>query len=94
MNPSTFNLLCEASQLSFPDAEKERFMQSLTSMIEFAGIVKQFGVDCDYDAAKDYPPVSLGSLREDVATPSYLPGQLLENTEPLFDCYVIPKMME
>jgi Asp-tRNA(Asn)/Glu-tRNA(Gln) amidotransferase C subunit len=92
MNPSTFDLLCEASQLSFPDAEKESFMRGLESMILFAGAVR--GYDCVYDDKKDAEPVSIKDLREDKSAPSYLPGKLLENTDSLFDCCVIPKLMD
>ena len=94
MNVDTFNLLCEASQFSFPDTEKENFIQELEAMIGFAAVIKEFGNDREYDSANDRVHVSINDLREDAAIPSYPAEKLLENTEPLFDCYVIPKLME
>ena len=92
MDTSTFELLCEASQLSFADAEKERFMRTLDSMIEFCGVVERH--DSVYDLANDFRQVTINDLRWDFIEPSYPPEKLLENTEPLFDCCVIPKMMD
>ncbi|MCL2109262.1 MAG: aspartyl/glutamyl-tRNA amidotransferase subunit C [Oscillospiraceae bacterium] len=92
MNLSTFELLCEASRLSFGDTERADFMQSLDAMVELASVVKQY--DCVYDNTAGVPRTSLSNLREDTATPSYPPEKLLENAEALFDCYVIPKIME
>ena len=95
MVTSTFNLLCEASQLSFdnvPAEEKESFIQRLDSLIEFSGIVKS--IDCASDGAEDFGSVAFGDLREDIAVESFPTEKLLANTEPLFDCYVIPKIME
>jgi len=92
MDTSTFKLLSEASQLSFSDDTKDEFISRLDSLIEFAGIVKQY--DCDYDSAENFGSVALGDLREDSAKESFPTEKLLANTEPLFDCYVIPKIME
>jgi Asp-tRNA(Asn)/Glu-tRNA(Gln) amidotransferase C subunit len=92
MDTSAFNLLCEASQLSFSDDEKIVFSERLNSMAEFAGSVKN--INCDLNAANDAGTVSLCDLREDTAQASLPPEKLLANTEPLFDCYVIPKIME
>jgi aspartyl/glutamyl-tRNA(Asn/Gln) amidotransferase C subunit len=91
MNISTFELLCEASQLSFPDEEKAEFIQRMDSIIEFTSVVKN--IDCDYKE-DDSAAVSLSDLREDTITASLPAEKLLANTEPLFDCYVIPKIME
>jgi len=91
MNISTFNLLCEASQLSFTEEEKPEFLQRMDSMIEFTSVVKN--IDCDYNEG-DFPAVRLSDLREDITAPSLPAEKLLANTEPLFDCYVIPKIME
>jgi Asp-tRNA(Asn)/Glu-tRNA(Gln) amidotransferase C subunit len=94
MNLSTFELLCEASQLSFshyPEEKRENFKQRLDCMIEFAGAVKNF--DCVFDETAG-ESVSLDDLREDITFPSLPAEKLLANTEPLFDCYVIPKIME
>ncbi|MDR2531344.1 MAG: aspartyl/glutamyl-tRNA amidotransferase subunit C [Oscillospiraceae bacterium] len=92
MDTLTFNLLCEASQISFPEAEKEDFMRRLDSIIDFAGAVKQF--DCDCSTGEDLGSVRLDDLREDTAAQSLPPEKLLANTQPLFNCYVIPKLME
>jgi Asp-tRNA(Asn)/Glu-tRNA(Gln) amidotransferase C subunit len=95
METSTFELLCEASQLSFasfPEEETDAFRQRLDSMIEFASAVKN--IDCGLNGDDDLPGISLNDLREDTALPSLPPGKLLINTQPLFDCYVIPKIME
>ena len=94
MDISTFDALCEASQLSFTDSEKEEFLngpRGLNSLIEFAGIVKQY--DCVYDVNATVG-VSLSALREDKAANSFPPEELLANTEAMFDCYAIPKLME
>ncbi|MCL2697406.1 MAG: hypothetical protein FWE74_04935 [Oscillospiraceae bacterium] len=91
METSTFKLLCEASQLSFTDDEAAGFRERLDSLIEFADIKS---ISCDMSSAIEMNSVSLGDLREDTALPSLPPEKLLANTEPLFDCYVIPKMME
>ena len=90
MDALTFTSLCDASQLSFAGADKDSFIQSLDRMIDFFGIVK------NYDAGCVYEPVAVGlnDLRNDAALPSYPAESLLQNTEPLFDCYVIPKIME
>ena len=92
MDNKTFELLCEASQLSFKENERESMTQALNSLIEFTSAVKQY--DCVYDPDKGINRVSLSDLREDVPEPSCPPEKLLANTEALFDCYVIPKIME
>jgi Asp-tRNA(Asn)/Glu-tRNA(Gln) amidotransferase C subunit len=92
MDALTFNLLCEASQLSVPDSEREKFMQELQALIDFTGVVREF--DADYDDTDNRVCVSISDLREDVAKPSCPAEKLLGNTEPFFDCYVIPKLME
>ena len=92
MDIKTFELLCEASQLSFKESEKAGFMQSLDSLIEFTSVVKQY--DCAYNPDENINLVPLNDLRKDVAEPSCPPEKLLANTEALFDCYVIPKIME
>lgn len=92
MDSKTFDLLCEASQFSFRAEEKEEFMQIFNSMIEFVGTVKQY--DCVYNPDEGINRISMSDLREDSAQASYPPEKLLENTEALFDCYVIPKIME
>ncbi|MCL2639151.1 MAG: aspartyl/glutamyl-tRNA amidotransferase subunit C [Oscillospiraceae bacterium] len=92
MENSTFEVLCEASQLSFADTEKENFMERLSSIIEFTEIIKN--IDADSSSIEPQNSVSLGDLREDTALPSFPAEKLLANTEPLFDCYVIPKIME
>jgi Asp-tRNA(Asn)/Glu-tRNA(Gln) amidotransferase C subunit len=94
MDISTFDALGEASQLSFTDSEKEAFLngpRGLNSLIAFAGIVKQY--DCVYDANAEVG-IRLNALREDKAEASRPPEELLANTEPMFDCYAIPKLME
>ena len=92
MDASTFGLLCEASQLSFKDGEKESFMRELDSLIEFAGAVRKH--DCVYDDAGDADCVTINDLREDNTGEPFPTEKLLENTESLFDCYIIPKLME
>jgi Asp-tRNA(Asn)/Glu-tRNA(Gln) amidotransferase C subunit len=95
METSTFELLCSASQLSFasfPEEETEAFRQRLDCMIEFSSAVKD--IDCDLKLAESTDGVKLSDLRGDTAKESLPPGKLLSNTEPLFDCYVIPKIME
>ncbi|MCL2018906.1 MAG: hypothetical protein FWG70_04020 [Oscillospiraceae bacterium] len=94
MDTSTFSLLCESSQLSFSDEQKESFIQKLNAMTEFASSVKKHNFDfCDEDDS-DSESVFLSDLREDTVVNSFSPEKLLANTKPLFDCYVIPKIME
>jgi Asp-tRNA(Asn)/Glu-tRNA(Gln) amidotransferase C subunit len=92
MNTSTFNLLCDASQLSFTDSEQEIFIAKLSAMIDFADEVRQHETtDC---GEVQSACVSISDLREDTAKPSVPAEILLGNTESLFDCCVIPKLMD
>ncbi|MDR2558393.1 MAG: hypothetical protein LBC86_02450 [Oscillospiraceae bacterium] len=91
METSAFELLCEASQLCFADDEKADFMERLGSLIKFASVKN---IDCDFNDEETVNSVSLGDLREDAALPSLPTEKLLANTEPLFNCFVIPKIME
>lgn len=92
IDTTIFDALCEASQLSFSESEKEKMILNLNSLVEFTDSVRNF--DDVYDDTKDTESVSFNDLRDDVCLPSYTPEKLLANTESLFECYIIPKIME
>ena len=94
MDNSTFNLLCEASQLSFTDTQREAFMPQLEALIELGGKVKNIETDSDFNEAVHRSSVKMDDLREDIALESMPAEELLANTKPLFDCCVIPKLMD
>lgn len=92
MDIKTLDHLAQLSKLSFSETEKDQLIHEMGNIIALMDTIKSFNIT--YDDTKDGGEVTLSDLREDVAKPSYEPEKLLSNTNPISDCYVIPRMME
>jgi aspartyl-tRNA(Asn)/glutamyl-tRNA(Gln) amidotransferase subunit C len=92
MDAKTFDHLCTLSKLSFTDEEKEAVIRQMNDITALMDTVR--GNALEYDDTKDGTEIRFDSLREDVPQPSFTAEELLANTNPRNNCYVIPKMME
>lgn len=92
MDAATLSHLCELSKLNFSDDEKDKVMTEMGDIIGLMDTIQEF--DIVYDDTKDHNEIKFEEVREDKAAASFPTEKLLQNTNPVDNCYAMPKLME
>lgn len=83
--------LAELSKLEFTDAELGELSKDFESLVELADIVKNSQVK----GQRKFLSVDMCELREDVAKPSMITSEILQNAPSKSnDCFMVPRIME
>jgi len=88
----TFEELEQLSNFNFEPQQRNENVERLGTIIRELSILNNFAFD--YDDTKDNNGVEFDDLRQDEFGISFPAEKLLQNTESMFNCYQIPKILE